>query len=154
MISPHHNDPLAGHFDIEKTCKLWRKNTPVQLSATTLRPTRKAMTFVLPQKKSVTSSTVIFNLCLCKNTNRKTFSWTLWPVYQSQSIGKDNYDSILVIVDQLKKMIYYKPVKIIINGPGLVEVIIDVIVRHHGLLDSIVTNQGFLFTSIFWSSIC
>ena len=22
LISRHHNDPLAGHFDIEKTCKL------------------------------------------------------------------------------------------------------------------------------------
>ena len=48
-------------------------------------------------------------------------------------------------------MVYYKPVKITLNAPGLAEVIIGVIVRHHGLSDSIVTNQGSFFTSKFWS---
>ena len=66
----------------------------------------------------------------------------------------DSYDSILVIVDRLTKMVYYKPVKVTINAPGLAEVIIDVVVRHHGLPDSIVTDRGLLFTSKFWSSLC
>ena len=50
-------------------------------------------------------------------------------------------------------MIYYKPVKVTINAPGFAEVIIDIVVRHHGLPDSIVTNRGLLFTSKFWSSL-
>ena len=67
---------------------------------------------------------------------------------------EDTYDSILVIVDRLTKMVHYEPVKITINAPGLTEVIIDVVVRHHGLPDSIVTDRGSLFTSKFWSSLC
>ena len=51
-------------------------------------------------------------------------------------------------------MVHYKPVKIILDAPGLAEVIIDVVVRHHGLPDSIVTDRGSLFTSKFWSSLC
>ena len=66
----------------------------------------------------------------------------------------DNYDSILVIVDRLTKMVHYEPVKVTIDAPGLAEVIIDVVVRHHGLPDSIVTDRGSLFTSKFWSSLC
>ena len=66
----------------------------------------------------------------------------------------DSYDSILVIVDQLTKMVHYEPVKVTINAPGLAEVIIDVVVWHHGLLDSIVTNKSSVFTSKFWSSLC
>ena len=66
----------------------------------------------------------------------------------------DSYDSILVIVDRLTKMVHYEPVKITIDAPGLAEVIIDVVVRHHGLPDSIVTDRGSLFTSKFWSSLC
>ena len=66
----------------------------------------------------------------------------------------DSYDSILVIVDRLTKMVHYEPVKVTINAPGLAEVIIDVVVRHHGLPDSIVTNRGSLFTLKFWSSLC
>ena len=66
----------------------------------------------------------------------------------------DSYDSILVIVNRLTKMVYYEPVKVTIDAPGLTEVIINVVVRHHGLPDSIVTDRGSLFTSKFWSSLC
>ena len=67
---------------------------------------------------------------------------------------KDSYNSILVIIDRLTKMVYYEPVKITIDTPGLAKVIIDVVVRHHGLFDSIVTDRGSLFISKFWSSLC
>ncbi len=66
----------------------------------------------------------------------------------------DSYDSILIIVDRLTKMVYYEPVKVTIDALGLAEVIIDVVVRHHGVLESIVTDQGSFFTSKFWSSLC
>ena len=65
-----------------------------------------------------------------------------------------SYDSILLIVDRLSKIVYYKPMKITINAPGLAKVIIDVMVRHHGLLYFIITDWGSLFTSKFWSSMC
>ncbi len=61
----------------------------------------------------------------------------------------DSYDSILVIVDRLTKMVHYVPVKVTIDAPGLAEVIIDVVVRHHGVPESIVTDRGSLFTSQF-----
>ena len=66
----------------------------------------------------------------------------------------ESYDSILVIVDRLTKMIHYEPVKITIDAPGLAKVIIDVVVRHHGLPNSIITDRGSLFTSKFWFSLC
>ena len=65
-----------------------------------------------------------------------------------------SYNFILVIVDWLTKMVYYKPVKITLDEPGLAEVIIDMVVRYHGLLDSIVTDWSSLFTSKFWSLLC
>ena len=46
------------------------------------------------------------------------------------------------------------PVEIIINTLGLAKVIINVIVHHHGVLESILTDQGLLFISKFWSSLC
>ena len=65
----------------------------------------------------------------------------------------DSYDSILVIVDRLTKMVHYEPVKVTIDAPGLAKVIIDVVVRHHGIPDSIVTDRRSLFTLKFWSSL-
>ena len=40
----------------------------------------------------------------------------------------DSYNSILVIVDRLMKMVHYEPVKVTIDAPGLAEVILDMVV--------------------------
>ena len=39
-------------------------------------------------------------------------------------------------------MVFYKPIKISINASSFVEVIIDIMVKYHGLADSIVTGRG------------
>ena len=72
---------------------------------------------------------------------------------QSADWRGDSYDSILVIVDRLTKMVHYEPVQTTITAPALVEVILNVVVRHHGLPDSIVSDRGSVFTSKFWSSL-
>ena len=73
---------------------------------------------------------------------------------ESADWKRDSYDSILVIVDRLTKMVHYEPVLTMITAPWLAEVIIDVVVRHHGLPDSFVSDRGSVFTSKFWSSLC
>ncbi len=53
--------------------------------------------------------------------------------------GKGNgYNLILVIVDQLIKMLYYESVKIMIDVPDLAKVIINMVVYNHGVTKSIV----------------
>ena len=51
-------------------------------------------------------------------------------------------------------MVYYKPVKITINTPGLAKVIINIVVRHHSFPNSIIINWRSFFTSKFWLSLC
>ncbi len=51
-------------------------------------------------------------------------------------------------------MVYYEPVKVNIDAPGLAEVILDVVVRHHDLPDLIVSDRSSVFTSKFLSSLC
>ena len=43
-------------------------------------------------------------------------------------------------------MVHYEPVKVTLNAPGLVEIIIDIVVRHHDLPDSIISDRGAIFT--------
>ena len=50
-------------------------------------------------------------------------------------------------------MVHYEPVKVTIDALGLAEVILDMVVWHHGLPNSIVSDSGLLFTSKFWSSL-
>ena len=65
----------------------------------------------------------------------------------------ESYDSILVMVDWLMKIVHHEPVKITIDALELAKVILDMVVQQHGLPNSIVTDQGSLFTSKFWSSL-
>ena len=51
-------------------------------------------------------------------------------------------------------MVYYKPVKVTIDAPRLAEIIIDMVVRYHGLRDSIISDWRVIFTTKFWSSLC
>ena len=51
-------------------------------------------------------------------------------------------------------MVHYKPLKIIIDALGLAMIIIHIVIYHHGLPDSIVTDRGSLFTLKFWSLLC
>ena len=37
------------------------------------------------------------------------------------------YDSIIIIIYRLTKMVHYEPVKVTINAPGLVKLIIEMI---------------------------
>ena len=44
------------------------------------------------------------------------------------NLKKDSYDSILIIFDFLTKMVYYKPIKITIDGLKLAKIVINVII--------------------------
>ena len=61
----------------------------------------------------------------------------------------NNYNSILVIINQFTKMVHYKPVKITINASRLAEVIITMIVQYYGLLDLIISDRRAIFISKF-----
>lgn len=92
-----------------------------------------------------------------KNTITKLFSMTLSPTsktvtYHLRLRRMSSIESI--IVDRLTKIIYYRPVKIIIDTQRLVEMIIDVVVKYHGLANLIISNTSSPFNSKFWTSFC
>ena len=51
-------------------------------------------------------------------------------------------------------MVYYKPIQVTIEIPGLAKVIINVIMRYYGVSSSIITNQSLLFILKFWFLLC
>ena len=155
LISRHHHVLLAGHFGIEKTQELiaWNYYWPTLC-------------------RDVKDYVKRCNIYLVSKTIRHKPYGDLQslpvPIYHWKNLSIDfitglpistnwkrnSYVSILVIINWLTKMVYYKPVKVTIDAPGLAAIIINVVVRHHGLSDSIVTNRGSLFTSKFWSFLC
>ena len=50
-------------------------------------------------------------------------------------------------------MIYYKPIKGLMDASRLAEIILDIIIWNYGLLDLIITNKSSVFISKFWFSL-
>ncbi len=155
LISRHHDDPLAGHFGIKKIHKLiarkyyWptlRRDVEAYVKGCDVCLASKAVCH--KPYRDIQSLPVLTHWW--KNLSMDFV--TGLPI--SADWKDDSYDLILVIIDRLTKMIHYEPVKIMIDAPGLAEVIINMVVRHHGVPELIVTDQGLLFTSKFWSSLC
>ena len=48
-------------------------------------------------------------------------------------------------------MLHYEPIKVTIDAPRLAKVILDMVVWHYDLSNSIVLDKGSLFISKFWS---
>ena len=105
-----------------------------------------------PQKQSSTSPIVTLQIPTHRWKDLSMALITSLPILTDWK--GDNYDLILVIVNRLMKIIYYKPIKITINALGFTEVIIDMIMRYHSFPDLTVTNRGLLFISTFWLLLC
>lgn len=58
----------------------------------------------------------------------------------------NSYDSIVVIVNYSIKIVDYNPFKIIINATDLAKVTIDVVMKHRGFSELIVSKRDSLFT--------
>lgn len=66
----------------------------------------------------------------------------------------NSYESIRVTIDWLTKMVHYELIKIIINVLNLREVILDRVVRHHGVFNSIINDWSLVFNSKSRLSLC
>ena len=154
LICCHNDDPLAGYFGIEKTRELVAQKYYWEMLCHNVEEYVRGCDVCLASKAVRHKPYGELQLLPVRTHRWKDLSMdfvTRLPI--SIDWTGDSYDSILVIVDQLTKMGHYKPVKVTIDAPELAEVILDVVVRQHGLSNSIVSDQGSIFTSKFWSSL-
>ena len=63
------------------------------------------------------------------------------------------YDSIWVVVDSLTKSVHFIPVQVKYTAEKLAELYFSQIVRLYGVLISIISDRGSLFTSLFWKAL-
>jgi hypothetical protein len=65
----------------------------------------------------------------------------------------DGHNGVLVFVDRLSKMVHLAPVSDTYSGQDCAKVFMDVVFRHHGLPDSIVSDRDPRFTGDFWNGL-
>lgn len=154
ILERYHDSPLAGHFGAEKTQALIQRK------------------YFWPKlAKDVGDHVTSCSVCAMTKSSRHKPYGELTPLPAPTHKWKDisldfvtglppskdwrghSYDSILVIVDRLTKMAHYIPVDKTLDAEQFAQVLIENLIRYHGLPDSIVSDRGSLFTSQFWSSL-
>ena len=146
FISRYYNNLLVRFFDINQTIELISQKY-----------------YWLSLKKNVETYVKSCNVCLAFKTVRYKFYDNLKALlaltYQYKDFlidfitglpiltnkKSENYNSILVIVNQLTKIIYYKLIKVRINVLELAGVIFNIVVKNYGLFNSIISNKSLLF---------
>ncbi|KAI9178089.1 hypothetical protein LWI28_022579 [Acer negundo] len=63
------------------------------------------------------------------------------------------YESILVVVDRLRKSAHFIPLRHPFTASSVAKVFVDNVVKLHGIPRSIVTDQRKLFMSYFWQEL-
>ena len=154
MINCHHNNLLTGQFGIDKTRELvsqkyyWpslRKDVKIYIREVDVCLTSKAVCYKLYE--NLQSLPVLTH----QYKNISIDFVTGLPL--SADWKGDSYDSIIVIIDWLTKMMHYKPFIVTIDALELTKIIIDVVVRYYDLPDSIISDWEAIFTSKFYSSL-
>ena len=64
-----------------------------------------------------------------------------------------SYDSVLVIVDRLTKYSHFIPYNEEYGAEKLAHIVVDRLIRYHGILRTFITDRDVRFTSKFWKTV-
>ena len=67
--------------------------------------------------------------------------------------SKSGNDAIFVIVDKFSKMVHYIPTVTTIDAPSLAELLINNVIKLHGLPNVIISDRDPRFTSSYWNAV-
>ena len=164
IIQRNHDDSLIDHFDAKKTLKLVNRkyywlNQKSHDDEFDMRHTIKkycetcfiCKRFKTSRHKShdrAKSLFIFIHKWVDININFVT------KLSLSCAWNEVVYNAILIIVDRLTKMIHYIFVTKTINAKNFVEILIRELVRIHDLLESIIIDKDFVFTSKYWLTLC
>ena len=68
-------------------------------------------------------------------------------------VTKEEYDTILVIVDRLTKLLHLIPFNKKYTAEQLGFIILDRLIRYHGIPEALISDRDKLFTSNYWKTL-
>ncbi|CAI5703327.1 unnamed protein product [Peronospora effusa] len=149
LVHEFHDSPAGGHLGREKTFAaisrvfFWpRMNKYIQkwvLSCETCQRVKPAPSSQAPLRPLPIATEAWRSVSM-------DFIFGLPPDEQKRT-------GVLVLVDRFSKMVHFAPVSANITAETTAKIFIDLIFRHHGLPESIVSDRDPRFTSAFWAEL-
>jgi transposase InsO family protein len=179
-IKDHHDDPTQGHPGITKTIENIQRNfafpqmkakvtayvqkcRSCQMNKSSRHAKYGEIQFVDPPLQPWDEVTMDFitglrSLSSPDDSNLRQQSDT---TEESRSLKQNSnlklrhqpYDSILVMVDRLTKYTHFVPCMKSITAEELAHLVLDRLIRYHGIPKSFITDRDKLFTSNYWKTL-
>lgn len=155
IIKGHHDGRLYGHPGIEKTLELIRR------------------TYVFPKmKEKVTQYIAKCEECQRNKAERHATQGEIQPIApptepweevtmdfitdlpeSRDPVTEARFNGIMVVVDRLTKYAHFLPYRKDYDAPKVANLVLDRVIRLHGLPKRFITDRDKLFTSNFWKTI-
>ncbi len=151
----HHDSFLAKHFNSQRCLKL------VQWIFNWSFANKNIKKYCRICKSCQQHKTLCYRIW--ELLNSLFISWRIWKsiimnfiinLSDSTNVSDIFYDSIMIVVDHLFKMMHYISTWKTMTAFNLINLFLDKVVWYHETFDDIISDRDFVSTSHFWTSLC
>ena len=154
-IRDHHDGPTTGHPGIARTAEHIRRNFVFP------RMRQKIAAYIRKcndcNKNKAARHAKYGNLQFREPPERPwdevTMDFIVKLPESTEPATGQRYDSILVIVDRLTKYAHFVPCNETITAEQLGHLVLDRLIRYHGIPTTFITDRDKLFTSNYWKTL-
>jgi hypothetical protein len=149
-----HSDPLAGHFGYKRTLEKVRRH---YIWPTLHKDVKEFIDACIPCRQSKSTRHAPYGLLKplpVPDGPWEDVTMDFVTDLPPSAMGKEVYDSIMVIVDKLTKMAHYIPVCKTIDAKDLAMTFLREVIRLHGAPRTIVSDRGPVLVSKYWKTFC
>ena len=150
LLAEAHDTQLSGHLGVNKTVAQLRRRFWWPAMAESVAD--YVRTCGLCQVNKPSSKRKLGLLQPLEIPERRWGSVSMDQIVELPKTN-DGFDSIVVYVDRLTKMMHCQPTHTNVTAPVLAHIFFDTVVRLHGLPDNIVSDRDPKFTGHFWRAL-
>jgi hypothetical protein len=154
-IKLHHDKELAGHPGVSKTVKLIQRTCYFKNMKKKVEQYIKRCVHCQQNKHGTHTKYGMIQLSKPETEpwNHITMDFIVkLPASREPATGH-HYDSIMVVVDKLTKYSHFIPFKEACDAETLGHILVDKVIRYHGIPKAITSDRDKLFTSNYWRTL-
>ena len=150
IISSCHDDVTAGHRGAAKTIELISRNYYWKGMH---RDIKEYVATCIKCQQNKNNNQSPLGLLHPIETPLERWHTITMDLITSLPATKLGHDAIFVVVDKMSKMVHYIPTVTTVDAPGLARLLIDNVIKLHGIPINIISDRDARFTSNFWTSL-
>lgn len=150
IITCNHDDLTASHRGVAKTVELISR---IFYWKNMHRDIKEYISTCISCQQNKVSNQAPLGLLQPIPTPEQRWHTITMDLITSLPRTKNGHDCILVACDKCSKLVHYIPTVTTIDAPGLARLMIDNVVRHHGIPIYIISDRDPRINSHFWKSV-